>query len=896
VSNVYEQLLENSAIQNSLDNVNEEFEQFVFRWIQQQVRYPLRPYQKKASLILDILLHNPIFLKNTLERVDLETEIPMLTFEMATGSGKTLQMLAHMLYLYKTDGFKDFLIITPGNTIYDKTISNFSPDSFDTEWALDQDLKVNIVTSDNYQEKSCWLHENPDLTIYIFNVQQFYTKASKSKKKEAAVDVGKGTPWVFRPIEDSVWRDETKENVISFVDYLRSRKLAILSDEAHHYQQDTSKNVIIDLKPSVVLEYTATSQHGLQNVVYEYGIKHLINEKFSKRIRLLSFGNYTGNLENKTEVTEEDKRRIMLGLIVHQVKHQSLVPGERPLMLIKARQIDHAKKIEEYLCNIQYEELTFKQVLKDIQFSDSSMARLILDLAKKDEEKLWKLVQSSAFPLRYDSETNQVAKVRQSLANIESSGSIYEVIIAVDALDEGWNVKKLYTIVVLHEGEREIATSVKQLIGRGIRLYREQRIKDSRPIKEQQDELLHIVSVKGRSFDRAITKISQELGLSSHDFGSDDDFIEINWELDSEWESQPLPQVTKEKVSKFRNTSKGYLNKEDAYAHLIDRFVVEKCNETSIQGWLDQISVLTSDQKRILGLLPDGQLKELELYTIEMIQGEQRDLLLESQSTALPAPAFYRVQKDVFEHISQIGQVEIAHQKIYDALKNTLSSFHRVNGVEEWNAHRRLLRSLTLWLGNQIGDFWYNIKTSDEAKNLGELFLEEIKSIPKSKIISNPANWLITATKEEKEMVKSLYFKGTFNQMIFGHGIMADSPFEVEMALKLSEWLEDTPSAWIKNQRQYSIPYKKDDGKWGLYYPDFIIFYNKLIYLLETKGDRFLLEAKPKKVAAEELYDKGYPIVYLFLLYSQRDKMKVNSFDEFLEQFKPSNQQNNHLF
>lgn len=884
MSNVYTQLMENSSVKRVLENYNDEFENFSFRWIQERLRYPLRPYQKKASIILELMTQNSLFLQDVVEKVDHKVNIPMLTFEMATGAGKTLQMLAHILYLKSLYNYKDFLIITPNNIIYDKTVENFSPNHFESEWSLDQDLKVNIVTSENYKEKACWVHEEPDLNIYIFNVQKFYSKPKQKKSKGDGSDISSGIPWVFRALEDSVWKDEN-DNCLSFVDYLRSRgKLAILSDEAHHYQQNTSKKVITDLLPTMVLEYTATPQRGLQNVVYQYGIKNLIDEKYSKRIRTLSFGKYAGSLENKSQLINEDKKKIMLGLIVHQVKKTSVVHGEKALCLIKAREIEHARKIEEFLANINVEKVLFKEVINDIKYSDSSMSKIILELFDQDSEDLWNNIKKScsALPLRYDSETNQNKEVRTELMRLETPGTLTEIIIAVDALDEGWNVKRLYTIVVLHEGEKEIATSVKQLIGRGIRLYRDKRIKDNRSIKEQQDELLHIICVAGRSFDRAISLIAKELGLSSDDIGSDEEYIELEQQLESKWKDQPIPLVVKRNVSIFSRTVNAFKTDEEAYIYLLNRFVEEHCSLQKIHSWLEEISI-KQNGKYILGILPNGQLVEKELYTTNFIENEQRDLLKELSHTKLEAPSKEMMKKEVFEKISIIGQVEESHEIMYDALKLIFNNLYRVEGTTEWDVHKKLLRHLMLWLKEKLTIFWNYTDIKHEKTNLGVLFGKETLTVPKTRIVSDIRKWLENRkSEEEKKNIRNYYFNEQLNGMIYGKTFRADSTFELEMVLRLSEWFSSDDGTWIKNERQYSVPYKNEKGKWFNYYPDFIIFYKNHIYLLETKGDIYLEDAKPKKVAAEQLYEDGYPIKYLFVLYSKKDKLKVTNFSDFL--------------
>ena len=77
-----------------------------------------------------------------------------LCFALATGVGKTRLMGAIISYLYIAYGFKNFLVIAPNLTIYDKLIRDFTPGT--TKYVLKgiEAFSMNpprIITGDNYQ-------------------------------------------------------------------------------------------------------------------------------------------------------------------------------------------------------------------------------------------------------------------------------------------------------------------------------------------------------------------------------------------------------------------------------------------------------------------------------------------------------------------------------------------------------------------------------------------------------------------------------------------------------------------------------------------------------------------------------------------------------------------------
>jgi type III restriction enzyme len=82
-----------------------------------------------------------------------EREIPSLCFALATGVGKTRLMGAFITYLYQIGKSRHFFVLAPNKTIYEKLISDFSPESPKyvfkgiAEFASNPPL---IVTGDNY--------------------------------------------------------------------------------------------------------------------------------------------------------------------------------------------------------------------------------------------------------------------------------------------------------------------------------------------------------------------------------------------------------------------------------------------------------------------------------------------------------------------------------------------------------------------------------------------------------------------------------------------------------------------------------------------------------------------------------------------------------------------------
>lgn len=60
---------------------------------------------------------------------DFERDFPSVCFALATGVGKTRLMGAFISYLYMTGKSRNFFVLAPNLTIYDKLLADFQPSS-----------------------------------------------------------------------------------------------------------------------------------------------------------------------------------------------------------------------------------------------------------------------------------------------------------------------------------------------------------------------------------------------------------------------------------------------------------------------------------------------------------------------------------------------------------------------------------------------------------------------------------------------------------------------------------------------------------------------------------------------------------------------------------------------
>lgn len=381
-----------------------------------------------------------VFIKNELDKVknsfttctSFQRDFPSIAFSIATGVGKTRLMGACVAYLYLQKGIKNFFILAPNLTIYDKLIEDFGNPAYHkyvfngiSEFVHNRPV---IITGDNYQQGN--LFKEGEIRINIFNISKFNSD-NKGQKKDG-VSLAPKIKRLSEYLGQSYW------------DYLSGiQDLVILMDEAHRYHADASKNAINELKPILGLELTATpfdeKQKPFQNVVYEYSLAQALAEgKYVKNPAIATRKNF-----KRGDLSEKEIEIIKLedAISVHQDTKTELelfsknngVKLVKPFILVVCKDINHAREVYDLINSGDFYEGDYKGKVLQI---DSS--------TKKEEE------------------------IEKQFLSLESSDNEIEIVIHVNMLKEGWDVTNLYTIVPLRAANAAIL--IEQTIGRGLRL------------------------------------------------------------------------------------------------------------------------------------------------------------------------------------------------------------------------------------------------------------------------------------------------------------------------------------------------------------------------------------------------------------------------------------------
>lgn len=364
---------------------------------------------------------------------DFEREFPSICYSIATGVGKTRLMGACVAYLYLEKGIRNFFILSPNLTIYNKLIEDFG-NSSNPKYVFNGIAefvhnKPVVVTGDNYNQVSSLFHET-EIRINIFNIAKFSREIKPTKED------GKNMAPKIKRLSEYLGQ--------SYWDYLSQLKdLVILMDEAHRYHADKSRSAINELKPVLGIELTATpiDEKGNQfrNVVYEYSLaKALTDGLYVKNPTIATRKDFNPQgkseeeiekikLEDAVSIHEDTKEELKLYSLTHNKK---LV---KPFILVVCRDTTHARDVYDYVNS------------KEFFNGDFTNKVLQIDSTTKNEEL-----------------------IEQQFVSLESEDNEIEIVIHVNMLKEGWDVTNLYTIVPLRAANASIL--VEQTIGRGLRL------------------------------------------------------------------------------------------------------------------------------------------------------------------------------------------------------------------------------------------------------------------------------------------------------------------------------------------------------------------------------------------------------------------------------------------
>jgi type III restriction enzyme len=362
---------------------------------------------------------------------DFEREFPSLCFALATGVGKTRLMGAFIGYLHLAHGLKNFFVLAPNLTIYNKLITDFMPNTPKyvfkgiSEFAV---LPPVITTGENYERHIASGGQLFPTRVNIFNISKINAELRGGRSSRMRS-----------------FREEIGE---SYFDYLAGlNDLVLIMDESHRYRASAGIRAINELKPVLGLELTATpfveTSRGpvaFKNVIFNYSLGRAMADGFVKEPAVVTRKDF-----NPAGMSVEEIERLKLadGIRLHEsVKvdletyaRETSSPIVKPFLLVIARDTPHASDL-------------MNRIQSDRFFDGRYAAKVIqVDSSKTGAEE---------------------DEMVERLLSVEHTDEPTEIVIHVNMLKEGWDVTNLYTIVPLRAANAR--TLIVQSIGRGLRL------------------------------------------------------------------------------------------------------------------------------------------------------------------------------------------------------------------------------------------------------------------------------------------------------------------------------------------------------------------------------------------------------------------------------------------
>lgn len=417
-------------------------------------RLDLRKPNKEAleSIVFEIARHYEI---------DREPPPFEAVVDVATGVGKTYVLASAIEYL-AGDGVRNFAVITPGRTILDKTVANFTP-GHPKSLLSGMEVRAIVITSDNFATAAmrAAMDDSEQVKLFIFTVQALTKPKTQLGRRTHKFQEGLGEAFYahLQGLDD----------------------LAVFADEHHTYYGPAFSNAIRDLRPRVLIGLTATPHKKTppDQIIHRYPLAAAIADRLVKTPVLV------GRKDDRTD----PQTKLLDGVRLLEVKAQAIamwcqqtgMEPVAPVMLVIAPSIAEAQEIEAILTNASF---------------------------------AGGLYSDKVLTVHSDAPDEALAQ----LAGLEEPSSPYRIVISVGMLKEGWDVKNVYVIASMRASVSEILTE--QTLGRGLRLpfgrYTDIEILDTLEVlgHERYEDLLRKTGVFNQQFidrrTRAVLRRNEE--------------------------------------------------------------------------------------------------------------------------------------------------------------------------------------------------------------------------------------------------------------------------------------------------------------------------------------------------------------------------------------------------
>jgi type III restriction enzyme len=830
-------------------------------------RLSLRQPQRKSLEILDrvceiLPINEQSDIETSLAKInqefptvtDFEREFPSLCFALATGVGKTRLMGAFISYLHLAYDIKNFFVLAPNLTIYNKLITDFTPNNPKYVFTGISEFAINspiIITGENYETNArTILDPQIPCKINIFNISKINSEVRGGKSPK------------IKRLSEYIGE--------SYFDYLSQLKdLVILMDESHRYRASAGIRAINELKPLMGLELTATPSIEtskkpvyFQNVIYEYSLGKAITDGFVKDPAVVTRKDF-----NPASLSPAAIEQIKLedGIYLHEnikaeLKIYALQTGKpivKPFMLVIARDTTHATQLLELIKSHEFAAGFYKD--KVIQVDSSKTG------SQEDE-------------------------MVERLLKVEHPDEPTEIVIHVNMLKEGWDVTNLYTIVPLRAANSQIL--IKQSIGRGLRLpygkrtgitivdrlnivahdkFQEIVEEAKRPESEIRLQQIILTPEELEQKNKTVvsqSKLAQTLGITTEQKSVQNITIpetenqDIQTSIFASTIEQKIANLTYQEIQKLENQPEkvptiSYLSTPKVQSIVREAVAREyQPEQLEIEGvntppniadivakTTNLVIQQTIDIPKII-VVPQGEVKSgfrsfaLDVTDLNYRVPSKKELYIQSLATddftslEIKTDNSEEFQLENYIVKNLVNFDDICYDEnadlLYDLASQVISHFLTYLSEEET---QKVLYDYQIEIANvvhnqMIKHFWEDDKVEYKYE-----ISKGFTSLKESAYTTNTKHYLdYRISPPDKSNMSKYLFTG------FSKCLYQEQKFQSEAERVLSIILERDAIKWFKPARGQFQIYYKWDGNYLEYQPDFVAETAEIIYILEPKN------------------------------------------------------------
>lgn len=371
--------------------------------------------------------------------------LPYVCLRIPTGGGKTI-LAAHSVAVaadsfLRTDA-PTVLWLVPSQTIREQTLATLQDRAHPNRRALadrfGENVRVMTVADALYAKRADY---DGGAVVIVATIQAFRVEETEGRKVyEANGELMDHFTGLADGLRDALEIGPSGDPVQSLANVLRLRRPMVIVDEAHNARTDLSFDTLSRLKPSLIVEFTATpvtpEEHKPEKGIYASNVLHQVSAAELKAAEMIKLPVILRGRANHTETIGD--AIAWLDDLTDTAREEEKATGEfiRPVMLLQSEAKSKDKP------TLHAEEVK-KLLIDDFRVPEAHIVIATGDTKGLDGVDLF----------------DRECKVR--------------FIITQQALKEGWDCSFAY--VLCSFAEQKSPRAVEQLLGRVLRLPRASR-------------------------------------------------------------------------------------------------------------------------------------------------------------------------------------------------------------------------------------------------------------------------------------------------------------------------------------------------------------------------------------------------------------------------------------